>query len=281
MGVNNPQFGDAQETDIADVDAEGGWGDEMGLDDGSPQIGASSDLDVDLDDGEGGWDLGDVDVDLEGLPTPKHSDLAGFYAPPTKGSPVKQLWSQRSNAIADQVAAGSFDVARNMLESELGIVELAPLKDVFLALSTSSYAALTMGSPQPPRMQGIHRWGAEDKKPTQFPAVCISLESLGKQMQAGYDFFTKGKFVETKEAFLNVLHKIPFVVSSTKPQLNDLRKLLAICKEYVLAMNVELFRRQEQQSSPVSARVCELAAYFTHFNIEPKHLVLALRQVGR
>jgi coatomer protein complex subunit alpha (xenin) len=272
------QFGMQEDAALDDLEAEGGWGDEMGLDDDASDN-AGDGLDVDLDDdGEGGWDLGDVDVDLEGLPTPKHSDLAGFFTPPPRGKSVQQGWSQHSNAIADQVAAGSFDIAKNQLAADLGIVELAPLKSSFMSISLGAFSAMSAGSPLPPRMNGLNRWNLETRKCTQLPNVCITLESLSKQMQAGYDLFTKGKFSETKEAFLTVLRKIPFVVCTTKPQLNDLRKLLAICREYVLAMCVELHRREEAKSQPVSSRVCELAAYFTHFNIEPKHLVLALRQ---
>eukprot|EP00656_Telonema_subtile_P053056 TRINITY_DN755_c0_g5_i1.p1 TRINITY_DN755_c0_g5~~TRINITY_DN755_c0_g5_i1.p1 ORF type:complete len:1221 (+),score=445.38 TRINITY_DN755_c0_g5_i1:103-3765(+) len=275
-GPTGAQFA-MEDTDLGDVDAEGDWGDDLGLDDAgsAPEddLGGLGD-----DDGEAGWDMGDIDVDLSGLPTPKHSDLAGFYAPPTKGPSVRQTWSQKSNAIADQVAAGSFELAKNQLASQLGVVELAPLKDVFLAISLGAFSAVPMGSTLPPRMQGISR-KSEGRESTGLPAVCVTLESLGKEMKVGYELFTKGKFSDTKQAFLKVLHKIPFVVCATKPMLNDLRKLLAICKEYVLAMNVELHRREAAAAEgPVAARVCELAAFFTHFNLEPKHLVLALRQ---
>jgi coatomer protein complex subunit alpha (xenin) len=189
---------------------------------------------------------------------------------------MKQIWSQKSNAIADQVAAGSFDVASNMLKAELGITNLAPLKDVFLAINLGAFSAVSVGAPVQPIMQGICRTVQEgNREASGMPAVCVTIESLGKEVQAGYELFTKGKFAETQTAFLNVLFKIPFVVCSSKPKLNELRKLLHVCKEYVLAMCVELHRREQP---PGSARVCELAAYFTHFNLEPKHLVLALRQ---
>lgn len=203
--------------------------------------------------------------------------MAGFYAPPTKGTSLRQSWSQKSNAIADQVAAGSFEVAKNLLASQLGIVELAPLKEVFLSISLGAFSAVPMGSTLPPRMQGITR-NTEGREAAGLPAVCVTAESLSKEMRVGYELITGGKFSGAKQAFLKVLHKVPFVVCATKPQLNDLRKLLAICKEYVLAMCIELHRREEAATSPMTPRVCELAAYFTHFNLEPKHLVLALRQ---
>ena len=268
--------------ELNDEDLDGGaWGDDLGL--GSDEEGAADGLDLDLGDGgdggEGGWDMGDDDLGLDmldALPTPKHCDMQGFYAPPTQGQSIKHIWSSKSNAIADQVAAGSFDVASNMLKAELGITNLVPLKEVFMGINLGAFSAVSVGAPVQPIMQGICRTAQEgNREASGMPAVCITLESLGKEVQAGYDLFTKGKFAETKTAFLNVLYKIPFVVCSSKPKLNELRKLLTVCKEYVLAMCVELHRREQPAGS---SRVCELAAYFTHFNLEPKHLVLALRQ---
>jgi len=270
--------GDAADN-MDDIDAGGDWGDDdLGLDgsEGGDDLG----LDGLDDDGEGGWSDGGLDEGLlDALPTPKHCDLMGFYAPPTHGQSMKQVWSNKSNCIVDQVAAGAFDVAANMLKSDLGITNLVPLKDVFMAISLGAFSAVPVGAPVQPIMQGINRTEQEGSRGAAgMPAVCITLESLGKEMQAGYDLFTKGKFGETKEAFLKVLYKIPFVVCASKPKLNELRKLLAVCKEYVLAMCVVLEKKEASAASAVSPRVCELAAYFTHFNLEPKHLVLALRQ---
>eukprot|EP00657_Telonema_sp_P-1_P009167 TRINITY_DN3340_c0_g1_i6.p1 TRINITY_DN3340_c0_g1~~TRINITY_DN3340_c0_g1_i6.p1 ORF type:complete len:1213 (-),score=418.95 TRINITY_DN3340_c0_g1_i6:266-3904(-) len=259
--------------DVVDDEEPGGmWDMDGDLDAAAEDAG---ELDMELEDGEAGWS--EIDVDLSSMPTPKHSEMSGFYAPPPRGTSVRQSWSQRSNGIADQVAAGNFEVAKNLLETQLGVVELAPLKEVFMAISLGAFSAVPMGCTLPPRMQGLTR-RSEGREGAGLPAVCVTLASLGKEMKVGYELFTKGKFADTKSAFLQVLHKIPFVVCSTKPQLNELRKILAVCKEYVLAMCVELHRREAAASEPVSARVCELAAYFTHFNLEPKHLVLALRQ---
>eukprot|EP00658_Telonema_sp_P-2_P058507 TRINITY_DN469_c0_g1_i1.p1 TRINITY_DN469_c0_g1~~TRINITY_DN469_c0_g1_i1.p1 ORF type:complete len:1228 (-),score=236.64 TRINITY_DN469_c0_g1_i1:177-3860(-) len=274
--------------DPFDLDGDvGGWADDPvgDLDDLGGDAGGMGDLgEMDEMGGDGGegWDMGDLgDIDLSGIPTPKHSDLVGFYSPPTKGQTSQQLWSQKSNVIADQVAAGSFEVARNLLESQLGIVELAPLREVFLSITLGAFAAVPMGSPLPARMQGLHR-KVEGREAAGMPSVCVTTESLSKEMKMGYALFNKGNFAGTKQAFLKVLHKIPFVVAQTRPMLNDVRKLLGICKEYVLAMCVQMSVQSTKKEEPGNAtRYCELAAYVTHMNLEPPHLALVLRQAMR
>jgi len=117
---------------------------------------------------------------------------------------------------------------------------------------------------------GMHR----DYKTGKSPLSALSIESLSALVKAGYADFTKGKFEECHVTFLKVLHSIPFVVCETKPQLNELKKLLGICREYVLGLVLEAKRKVTEDK----VRQCELAAYFTHCHLEPMHLCLVLRQ---
>ena len=57
-------------------------------------------------------------------------------------------------------------------------------------------------------------------------------------------------------------------------QVTDLRELMSICREYVTALQIELARREQ---AGASARQLELAAYFTHCDMQPIHAMLALR----
>merc|ERR1712130_62844 len=50
-------------------------------------------------------------------------------------------------------------------------------------------------------------------------------------------------------------------------------ELRDICREYVLAMKIELLRRSTKEKK----RQAQLAAYFTHCNLQPIHQILSLR----
>ena len=53
----------------------------------------------------------------------------------------------------------------------------------------------------------------------------------------------------------------------------ELKELLGICREYLTALRIELAR----QKATDPKRQMELAAYFTHCNLQPGHSILALK----
>lgn len=55
----------------------------------------------------------------------------------------------------------------------------------------------------------------------------------------------------------------------------QVKELVGICKEYVIALRCELKRKELREDD--MARAAELAAYFTHCNLQPVHLALSLR----
>ena len=89
----------------------------------------------------------------------------------------------------------------------------------------------------------------------------------------GYRAFQGGKFQDSKAAFAGVLTQIPLVVSG-KADTNEIKEMLAISREYITAIRIKAAMTQFA-ADPI--RLTELSAYFTHCNLQPVHLILALR----
>ena len=81
----------------------------------------------------------------------------GFFAPPSKGVAQTRVWCNNSSLAGDHVAAGAFDSAMQLLNSQLGIVDFAPFKSLFISeFSRSHY--LVPGLPSFPSVSyAIHR----------------------------------------------------------------------------------------------------------------------------
>merc|ERR1711862_778661 len=77
-----------------------------------------------------------------------------------------------------------------------------------------------------------------------------------------------------KSAFTQVLVNIPFVITESRSQSNELKEMLDVCREYITAIRIK-GAMSECAKDPV--RSTELSAYFTHCNLQPVHLLLALR----
>ena len=108
-----------------------------------------------------------------------------------------------------------------------------------------------------------------------FPVVPISLKALVAELQSAYKSTTGGKFTESLAHFRTILHSLLFFAAAKKDEETEARELLVLAREYVVGLEIELKRKELGESNPV--RTCELAAYFTHTNLQPIHLVLSLR----
>ncbi|PPE02725.1 hypothetical protein GOBAR_DD00284 [Gossypium barbadense] len=259
--------------------AEGDWGEDLDVVDGL-RIG---DVSAILEDGEvaeeneeGGWDLEDLELPAE-VETPKVSGNArsSIFVAPTPGMPVSQIWIQRSSLAAEHVAAGNFDAAMRLLSRQLGIRNFAPLKSMFLDLYTGSHSYLHALTSAPVVPLAVERGWSESAAPNVRcpPSLVFNFSQLNDKLKAGYKATTAGKFTDALRLFLSILHTVPLIVVESGREVDEVKELIIIAKEYVLGLQMEL-KRREMKDNPV--RQQELAAYFTHCNLQLPHLRLAL-----
>jgi coatomer subunit alpha len=97
-------------------------------------------------------------------------------------------------------------------------------------------------------------------------------------LQVCYQMTTGGKFQEAVEKLRSLLLSIPLLVVDSRQEVAEAQQLLQICRDYILGLNMELQRKDMPKNSlGEMKRVCEMAAYFTHCNMQPVHLILTLR----
>ncbi|GLT72776.1 hypothetical protein SLA2020_446800 [Shorea laevis] len=278
-GLDNIGRGAADEEDEA---VDGDWGEELEMVDVDGL--QNGDVNAILEDGEvaeeieeeGGWDLEDLELPPE-ADTPKASVNArsSVFVAPTPGMPVNQIWTQRSSLAAEHAAAGNFDTAMRLLSRQLGIKNFAPLRPMFLDLHTGSHSYLRAFSSAPVISLAVERGWNESASPNVRgpPALVFNFSQLEEKLKASYKATTAGKFTEALRVFISILHTIPLIVVESRREVDEVKELIIIVKEYVLGLQMEL-KRREIKDNPV--RQQELAAYFTHCNLQMPHLRLAL-----
>eukprot|EP01121_Diplochlamys_sp_Union-15-3_P016089 TRINITY_DN5413_c0_g2_i3.p1 TRINITY_DN5413_c0_g2~~TRINITY_DN5413_c0_g2_i3.p1 ORF type:complete len:732 (-),score=145.80 TRINITY_DN5413_c0_g2_i3:27-2222(-) len=223
--------------------------------------------------GEAGEWEPDIDIPDVGEASNTTSAKESYVKIPQPGSSAAQLWCVNSNLPADHAAAGSFESTMRLLNQQIGVVNFAPLKPYFLKLYMSSRLQM----PGLPSLNSLtthlHRnW--ENSNRNTLPLLPLDLASqFEKLQQQGYAATTKGKFSEALSAFQSIMCTIPFVVVESRTEVNDIKDLITNCREYIIGMIMELQRKGLQDA----VRVAELAAYFTHCNLQAAHLLLCLR----
>jgi coatomer protein complex subunit alpha (xenin) len=264
----------SEELDITPV---GGWGDDnFGLDDDN--LGEKDDAGENADGEEGGgWD---IDEDLE-LPADVEASTNmdtgdNFFVAPTKGVSPPQQWTNNSKLVVDHILAGSFESACRLLQDQIGVVNVAPFKPLFV----STYSRSRVSFSALPNMPSLYVYPLRNwKEPkAQVPAIGLKLNDLIQRLQNCYQLTTMGKFSEALDKFRLLLLNIPLLVVDNKGEIAEALELVSVCREYVLGLQMELFRKDlPKDSLDDQKKVCELAAYFTHCNLQPVHLMLTLR----
>jgi len=224
----------------------------------------------------GGWedalDLGEDLKDIEVAPTTSKGEKS-FVVLPHPGPSVSQIWTNNSTSHIDHAAAGSFESAMRIMQRELGIIEFEPLKPFLFGLYFGSRGALPTLPSLPSLSVPLSRSGEGLRSSLPSLAAPDLQNLIDFPLKGGYKAFTAGNFSEAVSYFLKILHSIPFLSLESKKEINEAKELVGICREYLVGLKVELHRRGVADPG----KQTELAAYFTHINLQVPHLILALR----
>ena len=239
--------------DLGDDDL-GDWGDDLDLGD---DVAESND---DYDEMDGITNIGE--------------GSSGFNLPEA-GRPPAASWCTNSSHAAVHSAAGAATSALQLLNRQIAVNDFAKLKDGMVG----SYLGSFLSMPGVPGSGSIsvallaNDVGGHPGDQS-LPRTSLKMKDLVNGIRSGYKFFQGGKFPDSKQAFTSVLLDIPLVVTDNKNEANEVKEMLEICREYITAIRIKT-AISEYAEDP--ARCTELSAYFTHCNLQPAHLLLALR----
>jgi coatomer protein complex subunit alpha (xenin) len=195
--------------------------------------------------------------------------MTGQFAAVQRGQPLPGRWVQTSTLAADHVAAGSFETAMRLLNRQIGVVNFAPLKRLFLQIRAASATSL----PGPPLIDSINTYPL--RKDSELPMPVVTLQTVTARLPQAYDFFAKAKFEESLGEFKQILQTVPLVVCSSTEEILELQQLMAFAREYIIAIRLRLAADALGENDQV--RACELSAYLTRRDLQPAHLMLVVK----
>lgn len=236
--------------------------------------GAAADEAWDLSDGEIGMEDGDDNV-VEPLPAAAQPD-EGSLEP---GVAEAEHWLRNSPIAADHAAAGSFGTAMQLLTRQAGIVEFEPLKAHFIQSYGASRAFLPGEASLPSIEVALRRNTDEAERSSALPARARTVQDIGAgELQEAYRAVNSNRLEEAETIFRTVLHQLVLTAGANEAEGNEILDLIVLCREYLVGIAVILHQRRLLVEEPENrARQLELAALFTHAEMQPPHKQLALR----
>jgi coatomer protein complex subunit alpha (xenin) len=201
-------------------------------------------------------------------------DDSGYQLPPS-GRPPAACWVANSSHAADHVAAGGMASAMQLLNRQIAVSEFSALNKNMMGCYIGSMISVpgiagskSIAMPLMRNDTNGHPGNAS------LPRIYISAKNLVDGVKNGYRLFQSGKFNDSKASFMGVLTQIPMVVTSDPKEQQQIKQMVTVCREYITAIRIK-GAMAEAGADPV--RATELSAYFTHCELIPGHLVLALR----
>jgi len=224
-----------------------------------------------------GWDLDEAVGDADDGEIGAVEEGEGGAV--STGIAETELWTRNSPFAADHVAAGSFESAIQLLHRQSGVVQFEPLKPIFMSIYRSARAYLSMAASVPPIKLHIRRNPDETSPGRVLPVVYRSIKALrAQEFNDGCRFLAGNKLTDAASSFKQLLHSLLLTVPLSSEEHSELQELIALAREYLLGISIELARRELVQEDPSNVRrSLELAAYFTHCRLQPSHQQIALR----
>ena len=157
---------------------------------------------------------------------------------------------------------------------QVGVVEFGPYKNHFISTLSRASTRLS-GLPSTPSLPHYPLSNWRDATPkTSLPAIGLKLADLVTRLQSAYQLTTSGKFGEATDRFRSILLSIPLLAVETKAEEQEAAQLKEICCNYLVGLMMESSRKEAPKATVADQkRVCEMAAYFTHCNLQPVHQV--------
>ncbi|PWN48212.1 putative COP1 [Violaceomyces palustris] len=260
------------------------WLDGDALDDDNDEEGSEDDAVSagDFGEAEEAWDLAEEEAVAEeeedAVVAPLEESPIDGLAP---GSSEAEHWLRNSPVAADHAAAGSFETAMTLLTRQAGIVNFKPLKPFFTASFLSAHAYLPAAPSAGPIPLHLRRNNEESEGELArvLPASPRNIKEItATELQEGYKAVSANKLQEAEAIFRNMLHRLILTPASSEVEASEIQDLIFLCREYILGVSIELARRDLVAAEPGNvARNLELAALFTHAQMQPQHQSLALR----
>lgn len=182
-------------------------------------------------------------------------------------------WIENYSLAGIHIASGSIESAMRLLNRQIGVINFEPLKEIFKFVYLGSKIETPGYSICPPLLfELIHDSNKITNIKKTIPPISIKFSHLTELLKEGYKCFQLGKFNDSLNTFQKILYNIPVIVVNHKSEVDEVKELVNVSRNYITACRIELQRRKE--SNPL--RQLELSCYMSHCNLQPNHMLLVL-----
>ena len=121
--------------------------------------------------------------------------------------------------------------AMQIMKQQMGIVNFAPYKDVFLAQYARSRDVVPATTCTPPLFFHIHRNWQDAGTRNGLPAIGLKFSALAESLQNAYASTTKGKFSDARSQMREILRSLPLLVVNNRSELQEVQQVCVFLRD--------------------------------------------------
>jgi len=214
---------------LEDVDAGAAYvnGDarEAALDEWANEEAEPEDEDIDVD---AGWDL-DVEGPEATFDEAAELEVDAGDAGPSAGHGISEseLWVRNSPFAADHASAGSFESAMGLLNKQSGIVNFAPLKQLFLEQYRAAHLYLSPNASMPSLKLHVRRNPEKDTPGQVLPVTLKTLASVKNDVKEATRALQANQLSEAVAALRVALRNALFITVANDEEATEVRTSIA------------------------------------------------------
>ena len=118
-----------------------------------------------------------------------------------------------------------------IMKQQMGIVNFAPYKDVFLAQYARSRDVVPATTCTPPLFFHIHRNWQDAGARNGLPAIGLKFSALAESLQNAYASTTKGKFSDARSQMREILRSLPLLVVNNRSELQEVQQVCVFLRD--------------------------------------------------
>ena len=214
-------------------------------------------------------EIGGEDIDLAELEKEIYNEQTEKENPSAAPPNPLFVFAGESVIPAHHIAVGNFEKALELLKNQIGLWNPQPLKDSFdFIFNNTKINTSTLSK------YGSFNELIKDKNGENTVSL-INLEYLKQVFKEGFSETTSGNFASALTSFQKCIQYASVSFAANSDEEEEIKKLISNCVEYIIAMRIELKRRDKNVTKTEEENLL-LASLMSIWRLHPSHSFLVL-----
>lgn len=168
---------------------------------------------------------------------------------------------KNSDIIGLQASIGNFSSVKSMLQTQLGIMNINPVKNILKEIYLSSYSQLRLipgGNSLDITLKNINIKKDSIEGLKLPPNTSVTIKRLNNMLDNAFEFIDNKEMDAARESFTKILQYSIFVIPNNSEERNEIISIVNICTEYLYMIKLNTLADEKRADKFAYSQICLL-----------------------